>query len=203
MGEQAFRAVRHKSLAAAGLGPRAVDAALASGALTLTGEGGVRRVFPVAGIGRVRFGYEQNKYSGRLYRMQVWSADAPRRLVLGTIHDDEPAFAAIARALAAAVTAAHGPGAVEGGLDWPEALLPALWMTFALIAAVFLPGLEPHRAHDDPLWLVALVVALVVTGCGVPLLGVMIWFFYRPYHPRRLAGAAALDPFLPGAPGGE
>ncbi len=199
MDERAFRAVRHKSLAAAGLGSEAVDVSLDGNALILTGLAGARRAFPTADIGRVRFGYEQNKYAGKLYRMQVWSADVSGPLVLRTIQEDNEAFAAIARALAADVSAAHGSGAVEGGLGWAAALGPALWMTAAFAAAMFvpLPGAGEHRGHDDPFWFVALILA----AFGVPLIGAMLWFFYRPYRPRPLADPAALDAYLPGEPG--
>lgn len=175
MDRPVFRAIRHASLAAAGLGREGVDVMLEDGALILLGAAGARRTLPLAEIGRARFGYEQNRYSGKLYRMQVWSEDAARPLILATVHADEPAFASIARALAASLWA-RGPGAVEGGLNWPAALIPALWMLAAFPAAVFLPSLQARSGgHQDPLWLVTLVVGAFI----VPLIGIMLWFFYR------------------------
>jgi hypothetical protein len=50
-----------------------------------------------------------------------------------------------------------------------------------------------HSSAADSL----LTVALTMAAVGVPILAVIMWFFFRPYRPRRLATAADLDRFLP------
>ena len=189
-----FRAIRHKSLAAAGLGKTGVDATLVGDTLILSGTGGGRLSVPIASIMRLRLGYEQNRYAGNLYRMKVWTNAAPGPLTLATIHDDEADYARIARAIAATVERTRGPGAVEGGLGWAAALTFPLWMVFALIFGTFAANADQAGSHRDSL----LTVALVMAAIGVPILGVILWFFFRPYRPRRLKGSGDLDPFLPG-----
>jgi len=51
-----FRAIRHKSLAAAGLGRAGVDASLTGDTLILRGTGGESLGVPLASIGRLRVG---------------------------------------------------------------------------------------------------------------------------------------------------
>ena len=189
-----FRAIRHKSLAAAGLGKTGVDATLVGDTLILSGTSGGRLTVPTASITRLRLGYEQNRYSGNLYRMKVWTSAAPGPLTLATIHNDEADYATIARAIAATVERTHCPGAVEGGLGWVAALTFPLWMVFALIFGTFAANADQTGSHQDSL----LTVALVMAAIGVPILGVILWFFFRPYRPRRLEGSGDLDPFLPG-----
>lgn len=188
-----FRAIRHKSLAAAELGGVGVDVTLAGDTLTLRGTGDGQLVVPLASVIRLRVGYEQNKYSGNLFRMKVWTSAAPHPLTLATIHDDEADFATIARAIAATVERTHGLGAVEGGLGWVAALAFPLWMIFGLAFATFAANADPSRSHHDSL----LTVALTMAAIGVPILGVILWFFFRPYRPRRLRSLSELEVFLP------
>ena len=149
----AFRAIRNRGLAAAGLGKTGVDATLAGDTLLLRGEAGERLDIPLASITRLRAGYEPNRYSGNLYQMRLWTSAAPRPLKLATIHKDEADYAIIARAIAATVERTHGPGAIEGGVGWLAALIFPVW--------------------------------------------VILWFFFRPYRPRRLRCLSDLDRFLP------
>jgi hypothetical protein len=188
-----FRAIRHKSLAAAGLGGAGVDATLVGDTLTLRGASGEQLIVPLASITRLRIGYEQNKYAGNLYRMKIWTGAAPRPMTLATIHEGETDYATIARAVAATVERTQGPGAVESGLGWVAALTFPLWMIFALTFATFATSAEHSGPHEDSL----LTVALTMAAVGVPILAVIMWFFFRPYRPRRLAAVADLDRFLP------
>lgn len=189
-----FRAIRHRSLAAAGLGGSGVDATLVSDTLMLRGTSGGQLVVPLASVARLRAGYERNRYSGKLYRMRLWTTAARRPLTLATIHVDEADYATIARAIAATAERTRGPGAIEGGLDWVAALTFPLWMIFGLVFATFAAHADQNGSHRDSL----LTVALMMAAIGAPIVGVIMWFFFRPYRPRRLSGASALDRFLPG-----
>lgn len=189
-----FRAIRHSSLAAAGLGGAGVDATLAGDTLIVRGTGGGQLVVPLASITRLRIGYEQNKYSGNLYRMKVWASVAPRPLTLATIHSGEADYATIARAIATTVERAHGPGAVEGGLGWVAALAFPLWIVLGQAFGTFAVYADQHGDHQDSL----LTIALMMAAIGTPILVLVILLFFRPYRPRALAGAADLDRFLPG-----
>jgi hypothetical protein len=188
-----FRAIRHRSLAAAGLGRAGVDVTLAGDSLILRGTGGGQLVVPVASIARLRAGYEQNRYSGKLYRLRLWTSATPRPLTLATIHDDEADYAAIARAIAATIERTHGPGAIEGGLGWADALTYPLWLTVAMILATFAANADQSGSHRDSLPTTALLMAAI----WVPILGVILWLFFRPYRPRRLGALSELDHFLP------
>ncbi|WP_066811568.1 hypothetical protein [Sphingomonas asaccharolytica] len=186
-----FRAIRHKSLAAAGLGAAGVDASLVGDTLVLRGTGGGQVMIPLASIARLRVGYEQNKYAGNLYRMTVWTSAAPGALTLATIQDDEADYAAIARAIAAAVEHTRGPGAVEGGLGWLVALAGPLWIVSGLAFGTFAVNSE-QEGHSS-----LLADALMMAAIGAPILAIILWFFFRPYRPRRLSGLSDLDRFLP------
>jgi hypothetical protein len=188
-----FRAIGHRSLAAAGLGARGVDATLVGDTLIVRGTSGGQLVVPLASITRLRIGYEQNKYAGNLYRMKVWTSAAPRPLTLATIHSCEADYATIARAIAATVERTHGLGAVEGGLGWVAALAFPLWIVVGQAFGTFAVYADQHGAHRDSL----LTVALMMAAIGTPILAIVMWFFFRPYRPRALAGAVELDRFLP------
>lgn len=185
-----FRAIRHKSLAAAGLGGSGVDASLADDSLVLRGTGGGQLVVPLPSIARLRIGYEQNKYAGNLYRMKLWSSAVPGPLTLATIQNDNAEYAVIARVIADAVERVHGPGAVEGGLGWFAALAGPLWIVFGLAFGTFALHSEQdgHNLLSD---------ALMMAAIGAPILAIVLWFFFRPYRPRRLSGPSDLDRFLP------
>lgn len=192
----AFAAIRHGSLAAAGLGRAGVRGTLAGDTLVLTGRNGERRDVPLASIERLRVGYEENRYAGYLYRMMVWTGAAPRPLTLATIKPDEADFAAIARAIAGVVERHHGAEAIEGGLNWREALVPPLALVILFTLATFAANADPVARGDDSF----LTVALFMAAFEVPILGVVLWFFTRPYRPRRVGGASGLERFLPGRP---
>lgn len=189
-----IRAIRHKSLAAAGLGGVGVDATLVGDTLTLRGTGGGQLVMPLASITRLRVGYEQNKYSGNLYRMKIWTSAVPGPLTLATIHESEADYAVIVRAIAAVVERTRGAGAVEGGIGWVAALAGPLWIVAGQAFGTFAMYADQHGARRDSL----LSIALMMAAIGTPILAIVMWFFFRPYRPRRLDGAAGLDRFLPG-----
>jgi hypothetical protein len=188
-----FRAIRHKSLAAAGLGTGGVDVTLVGDTLIVRSTSGGQLVVPLASIARMRVGYEQNKYAGNLYRMKVWTSAAPRPLTLATIHSGEADYATIARAIAAVVERTRGPGAVEGGIGWVAALAFPFWIVLGQAFGTFAVYVDQHGEHRDSL----LTVALMMAAIGTPILAIVLWFFFRPYRPRALAGAAGLDRFLP------
>lgn len=190
-----FRAIRQRSLVAAGLGARGIDATLIGDTLIVRGASGERLVVPIASITRLRAGYEQNKYLGNLYRIKIWTSATPRPLTLATIQDDEAGYAVIARAIAATVERTHGPGAVEGGLGWVAALAAPLWIVIGQAFGTFAMYADQHGAHRDSL----LTVALMMAAIGTPILAIVLWFFFRPYRPRRLKDLSALDRFLPHA----
>ena len=192
-----FRAIRHSSLAAAGLGGAGVDATLVGDTLIVRGTSGEQLVVPLASITRLRVGYEQNKYAGNLYRMKVWTSAAPRPLTLATIHSCEADYATIARAIAATVERTYGPGAVEGGLGWFAALVFPLWIVVGQAFGTFAVYADQHDAHRDSL----LTVALMMAAIGTPILALVTWLFFRPYRPRRLRSLSDIDRFLPGRPG--
>jgi hypothetical protein len=188
-----FRAIRHRSLAAAGLGGAGVDASLVGDTLILRGTGGEQLVVPLASITRLRVGYEQNKYSGNLYRMKVWTSAAPGPLTLATIHSCEADYTTIARTIAAAVERTRGPGAVEGGLGWVAALAFPLWIVVGQAFGTFAVYADQQGEHRDAL----LTIALMMAAIGTPIVALVMLLFFRPYRPRRLKGAGALDRFLP------
>jgi len=186
-----FRAIRHKSLVAAGLGGSGVDASLADDSLVLRGTGGGQLVVPLPSIARLRIGYEQNKYAGNLYRMKLWSGAVPGPLTLATIQDDNADYAVIARVIAAVVERAHGPGAVEGGLGWFAALAGPLWIVFGLAFGTFAVNSE-QNGHNS-----LLADALMMAAIGAPILAIVLWFFFRPYRPRRLRTPSDMERLLP------
>jgi len=186
-----FCAIRHKSLAAAGLGGAGVDASLTGDRLILRGTGGESLGVPLVSIARLRVGYEQNKYAGNLYRMMVWTSAAPGPLTLATIHESEADYATIARTIAAAVERTHGPGAIEGGLGWVAALIGPGWIVFGLAFGTFAVNSE-QNGHNS-----LLTDALMMAAIGAPILAIVLWFFFRPYRPRRLRTQAQMDRFLP------
>jgi hypothetical protein len=189
-----FAAIRHRSLAAAGLGSAGVDASLVGDTLTLRGTSGEQLIVPLASITRLRAGYEENKYAGDLYRMKVWTSVAPHPLTLATIHSTETAYATIARAIAATVERTHGPGAVEGGLGWGAALLFPMWLIVGFTVAAVAVYIDPEHRSDDSF----LTIALMEAAIGLPIILLIMILFFRPYRPRRLKNLAALDRFLPG-----
>jgi len=188
-----FRAVRNKSLAAAGLGNTGVDATLAGDTLLLRGGAGERLDIPLAAIMQLRAGYEENRYSGKLYRMTLWTGAAPGPLTLATVNADEADYASIARAIAATIERTHGPGAIQGGLGWGDALRYPLWLSVGMILATLAANADQSGSHRDSLLTTALMMAVI----WLPILGVILWFFFRPYRPRRLSSLSELDRFLP------
>lgn len=191
-----FAAIRHRSLAAAGLGSAGADASLVGDTLTLSGTSGEQLVVPLASVTRLRAGYEENKYTADLYRMKLWTSAAPRPLTLATIHSTEAGYATIARAIAATVERTRGPGAVEGGLGWGTALLFPMWLVVGFTVAVFAVYVDPEHRHHDSF----LTIALMEAAIGLPIILLVMILFFRPYRPRRLKNLAALDRFLPGRP---
>ncbi|MEO6215340.1 MAG: hypothetical protein ABIO86_04870 [Sphingomonas sp.] len=190
----AFRAIRNKGLAAAGLGETGVDTTLAGNTLLLRGGAGERLDMPLAAITQLRAGYEQNRYSGKLYRMSLWTSAAPRPLTLATVHADEADYAMIARAIGDTVERTHGPGAIEGGLGWVDALRYPLWVSIGMIVSTLAAYADQSGSHRESL----LTTALMMSAIWVPILGMIMWFFFRPYRPRRLITLSELDQFLPG-----
>jgi hypothetical protein len=188
-----FRAIRHRSLAAAGLGGSGVDATFADDTLILRGGGGEQLVVPLASISRLRVGYEENRYTADLYRMKLWTSAAPRPLTLATIHSTEADYATIARAIAATVERTHGPGAVEGGLGWVAALTFPLWIVLGQAFGTVAVYADQHGAHRDSL----LTIALMMAAIGTPILALVTLLFFRPYRPRRLKRVGELERFLP------
>jgi hypothetical protein len=191
-----FAAIRHRSLAAAGLGTAGADASLVGDTLTLRGTNGEQLIVPLASITRLRAGYEENKYTADLYRMKLWTSAAPRPLTLATIHSTEAGYAMIARAIAATVERTRGPGAIEGGLGWGTALLFPMWLVVGFTVAVFAVYIDPEHRSDDSF----LTIALMEAAIGLPIILLIMILFFRPYRPRRLKNLAALDRFLPGRP---
>lgn len=191
-----FAAIRHRSLAAAGLGSAGVDASLVGDTLILRGTGGEQLVVPLVSITRLRAGYEENKYTADLYRMKVWTSAAPCPLTLATIHSTETAYAMIARAIAATVERTRGSGAVEGGLGWFAALIFPLWLVVGFTVAAVAVYIDPQHRNDDSF----LTIALMEAAIGLPIILLIMILFFRPYRPRRLKTLAALDRFLPGRP---
>ena len=190
-----FAAIRHRSLAAAGLGTGGVDATLVGDTLIVRGTSGEQLIVPLASITRLRAGYEENKYTADLYRMKIWTSAAPRPLTLATIHSSEADYATIARAIAATVERTHGPGAVEGGLGWVAALLFPLWLVVGFTFAAFAVYVDAGRRNGDSFLTIALMMAVI----GTPILALIMLLFFRPYRPRRLNGLSAMDRFLPRA----
>jgi len=188
-----FRAIRHRSLAAAGLGGAGgVDVALIGNTLALCAAEGRTLDVPLASIERLRLGYVENRYAGRLYRLRLWTRAAPVPLTLETIREDEAGYATITRAIAAAVERAHGWSAIEGGLGWREALSYPLGLIALFILAALAAYADP-RSGGGPF----MPIGLLMAGICLPILGVVMWFFFRPYRPRALGNPAKLSVFLP------
>jgi hypothetical protein len=190
-----FAAIRHRSLAAAGLGSAGVDASLVGDTLTFRGTSGEQLIVPLASITRLRAGFEENKYTPDLYRMKLWTSAAPRPLTLATIHSTEAGYATIARAIAVTVERTHGPGAVEGGLGWVAALTFPLWIVLGQAFGTFAVYVDQHGSNRESL----VTIALMMAAIGTPILAIVMWFFFRPYRPRRLNALSAMDRFLPPA----
>jgi hypothetical protein len=199
MAGDTFLAIRHASLAAAGLGGKGVAVGFGSGGLALCGDDlSERLTVPWSSISKVRIGYSAYKTTRPLYRMTLWTSAAPRPLRLTSIHRDEPAFAAIARTAAMRTLSARGPngqatGSVEGGLNWWDALqLPlgfAALMPLAALGAVFD---NKHPKPGD-----ALNTALVMLAITLTIEAVIFVISVRPMRPRVVAAVADLKRFLP------
>lgn len=151
---------------------------------------------PLASIERVRFGYVENRYAGRLYRMRLWTQAAPGALTLETIREDEADYTTIARVIAAVVERSQGWSAIEGGLGWREALSYPLWLIALFILAALAAYADP-KSGGGPFLPITLLMARICT----PILGVVMWFFFRPYRPRGVDSLSRLGLFLPSRSG--
>jgi hypothetical protein len=125
--------------------------------------------------------------------MKVWTSAVPGPLTLATIDESEADYAMIARTIAAAVERTRGAGAIEGGLGWAAALAAPLWIIAGQAFGTFAVYADQHGAHRDSLSSIALMMAAI----GTPILAIVMWFFFRPYRPRRLRRSSDLDRFLP------
>lgn len=166
---------------------------LAGNTLLLRGGAGERLDVPCAAITRLAAGYEQNRYSGKLYQMRLWTSAAPRPLTLAKVHSDEADYAVIVRSIAATVERTHGTGAIEGGLGWGDALRYPLGLSVAMILATFAANADQIGPHRDSLPTTALMMAVI----WVPILAVILWLLFRPSRPRALRALSDLDHFLP------
>lgn len=199
MAADTFLAIRHASLAAAGLGGKGVTVGFGAGGLALYGDDVSERLtVPWSSISKVRIGYSSSRYSKPLYRMTLWTSAAPRPLRLTSVHRDEPAFAAIARTAAVRTLSAHGAngqmgGSVEGGLNWWDAL--QLPLGFAALMPIATLGAIADTKHPKPGD--ALNTALVMLGITLAIEIVIFILSVRPTRPRAVATVAELKRFLP------
>jgi hypothetical protein len=185
-----FRALSHRTLAAAGLRGPFVEVILAPAGLLLASAAGERLEIPFAAIDRIRFGYETSRLGGRFYQMRVWSNGARDPLVLFAAgRDASPGYAAVARAAAAAVAARRGMAGIEGGLGWGGALyLPLLLLPFLAYAGW--ASLQGFVEGFPLLFLIVLPAVLLLVG------GTVGYGFLRLWRPRRLESLAELEPFV-------
>jgi hypothetical protein len=133
----AFRAAPNRSLAQLGLAGDWIDVQLGASVLTLADSSGRRVDIPLDAFDRARFGYDTSRLGDRTYTMRLWTGRARRPLLLR--HNGAysmPGDAGVARAIAAAVAARRGIGAVEGGLGW----------AFAIVYAAFVSGVLGYTA---------------------------------------------------------
>jgi len=79
-------------------------------------------------------------------------------------------------------------------LGWADALRYPLWLATGMILATLAANADQHGSHRDSLPTTALMMAVI----WVPILAVILWFFFRPYRPRRLNDLSELERFLPG-----
>ena len=194
MAADTFLAIRHASLAAAGLGGKGVTVGFGAGGLALYGEDlSERLTVPWSSISKVRIGYSAYKTTRPLYRMTLWTSAAPRPLRLTSVHRDEPAFAAIARTAAVRTLSARGKGSVEGGLNWWDAL--QLPLGFAALMPIAAFGAITDTKHPKPGD--ALNTVLVMLGITLAIEAVFFVISVRPMRPRAVAAVADLKRFLP------
>jgi hypothetical protein len=155
--------------------------------LELRGDGGGALDLPLAAIDRVRIGYEENKFVGRVYQLLIWSGDNPAPLPLRTLGRD--GYGAAARALAAALSQAKGINRVERGVTMGAALALMFWFTPFLLVSLW--GAWAVTS-TDPAW--ASLIILVVPGALFTWLG---WRFWTWQRPRPIRDLAELDQQLP------
>jgi hypothetical protein len=191
----AFLAIRHPSLKAAGLWKGAWVSRGEAG-LHLQDPDGASLTLPWSSLRKVRIGAYSPKYGARLYRMTVWTTVVHRPLRLATVHRDEAAFKLVAREAAQRVLAEPDRAVLEGGLGWWDALNCPLFFAIAMVLAFLATTHDPTMDHAPS---DLMPTALFFLGFTAAIETVLWVFFVRPYRPRRLATAAELDGFLPGA----
>ena len=173
---------------------RTIDVAYGADGLVLYGMGDARLDVPWSSIGKARIGYSSSRYSTPLYRMTLWTSAAARPLRLTSIHRDEPAFAAMARTVAVRTLGARGQGALEGGLNWWDAL--QLPIAFAALMVLGTLGAIADNRHPKPGDTTNTV--LMMLGITLAIEAVFLVISVIPMHPRALASVDRLERFLPG-----
>ena len=165
---------------------------LADGVVRIVGEDGAVDI-PVSAITRLRLGFDTTRYSGRIYQMLLWTDRTSRPLRLASVRADRAEFADVARRLAAAVAAARGLGAVEGGLSWPAALTNAILLPPLILISIWY-GPTFFGPETPLIFKIALPACLLAY---LMLATVHLIYFDRPRSLRDLAEA---DRYLPTRP---
>ncbi|MBV8686734.1 MAG: hypothetical protein JOZ90_03710 [Alphaproteobacteria bacterium] len=167
-----------------------LDVGLAPDALVLAGGDGRRVAIPFDAIDRLRFGYQTSRMGGRFYDMRVWTHRSARPLLLRVAaREPEPGYPVLARALASAVAARRGVGAIEAGIGWGDALFnPGIFLPFV---ACGLWGSFVGVRDGYPLPFLLLLPA-VTLGVG----GMFAYGFVRLWRPRRLRRLDELEPLV-------
>jgi hypothetical protein len=194
MADTGFYAMPHGSLSAAGLGTDGARVDYATGGLVLKARSGEMLDVPWTSLSRVRVGFYEPKYGSNRYRVMLWTNAAPRPLLLTALSSELPAFAGIVRSAALRTFNACGPGSLEGGLGWRDALGFPLAMAGAMVLAFLAATNDPaiHHGPGD-----ALDTALLMLGMTVVIETALFVFFVRPYRPRKLSGMDDIEAFLP------
>jgi hypothetical protein len=175
------------ALTAAGLRGPLVTATFDGAALVLRGEGGGSLDLPLAAIDRIRIGYEENKFVGHIYQLQIWSGDDHRPLALRCLGGGD--YGPAARALAAGLAEAKGMSSVERGVNMGAALFLLLGLT--PFFALSLWGAW-QVSGEEPWWAPPAMLAI-----PVPLFIWLFWRFWTWQRPRPIASLAELDQQLP------
>ena len=190
-----FHAGLNRRLRGLGLSGRHVDVAVASRALTLTGESGGTVVIAAADIRHLRVGFAQSR-GVTYHQLLLWSGANRAPLELGTADSAEHrGFADLVLTLAGALERSGRLDIVEIGEKtlWASFML-SMFSLFALaaLALILFVLSEDERALGIP----RAFALMVPCGLFLGALGALWWAWTR-HWPRRIRSLTELVRVLP------